>query len=98
MANPNIRFTFAENRDMVKIKLIKLEEVENPRHPHNIPTGHVVEGEFVNRPEVGECFWVGVGWRTSTVQEVFSEDTFRTYNSIYKVEGMPPKEPNTAEI
>lgn len=83
---------------MVKIKLIKLSEADNPRHPNNIPIGYVKEGAFIDYPQVGKSFHIGLTWRTSTVQEVFSEDTFRTYNSIYKVEGMPPKEPNTAEI
>ena len=69
-----------------KIRLIKVKEADNPRHPHNIPEGYVVEGEFVADPEVGETFWVGQRWRTSVVQEIISPDTFRTMNSIYKVE------------
>ena len=71
---------------MTKIRLIKLKEADNPRHPHNIPEGHVVTGNYVNAPEVGQPFWVGMGYRTSMVEEIISPDTFRTMNSIYKIE------------
>lgn len=71
-----------------QIRLIKLSESESPLHPNNIPIGYVKEGEKLASPKVGECFWVGSGWRTSTVQEILSEDTFRTHNSIYKIESI----------
>jgi len=68
----------------MKIKLEKLNELPDARHPNNIEVGHVVEGEFNTKPKVGECFWVGTFWRTSMVQEVIDTNTFRTYNSIYR--------------
>jgi len=68
----------------MKIKLEKLNELPDAKHPNNIDVGHVVEGEFNAEPNVGECFWVGDYWRTSAVQEIIDANTFRTYNSIYK--------------
>jgi hypothetical protein len=68
----------------MKIKLEKLNELPDARHPNNIEVGRVVEGEFNDEPQVGECFWVGAHWRTSVVQEVIDANTFRTYNSIYR--------------
>lgn len=68
----------------MKIRLVKLKESQNPLHPNNIEVGFVKEGEFINPPEMGKCFWVGNHWRTSLVQEIIDEKTFRTYNSIYQ--------------
>lgn len=70
----------------MKIRLIKLDEVCNPRHANNIPVGHVVEGFLQQEPMIGQSFWVGNFWRTSTVTEVIDENTFCTKNSIYKIE------------
>jgi hypothetical protein len=70
----------------MKIRLVKIKELENALHPNNIEVGFTKEGTLINEPKVGECFYVGFNWRTSTVQEVIDENTFRTYNSIYKIE------------
>jgi hypothetical protein len=74
---------------MKKVKLIKLFEAENPRHPNNIPEGFVKEGYPINEPTVGESFLMntddGDGWHTSIVQEIFEDGTFKTFNSIYKI-------------
>lgn len=76
--------------EIYKIRLTKLKESDNPRHPENILAGTVVEREIGKHyfviPEVGNTFNIGEFYRTSTVQEVLSKDTFRTYNSIYKWE------------
>lgn len=69
---------------MKKVKLEKLSESANPKHPNNIPVGEIHEGNFIDEPIIGECFWVGYNWRTSAVQEIITENIFRTYNSIYK--------------
>jgi hypothetical protein len=68
----------------MKIKLTKLEELPNAFHPHNIEVGYEKVGDYFDDPKVGECFWVGPSWSTSTVIEIISIDTFRTLNSIYK--------------
>ena len=70
----------------MKVKLTKLKESDNPRHPNNIAEGFEIEGEFICDPKVGESFWVGTNYRTSLVQEIIDSHTFRTYNSIYKWE------------
>ena len=74
---------------MKTVILTKLEEAANPVHPKNKAVGTVREGEFTDKPVVGKEFYIGRGFRsykTSTVQEILSENTFRTYNSIYKWE------------
>jgi len=68
------------------VRLTKISESNNPLYPGNIADGHIEEGEFIAAPKVGESFWVGLGWRTSTVQEILPDNKFRTHNSIYKFE------------
>jgi hypothetical protein len=68
------------------IKLTKVKEMEDAYAPHNIEVGREVTGAFIIPPTVGEAFWVGNHWRTSTVKEVLPEQTFRTLNSVYKYE------------
>jgi hypothetical protein len=70
-----------ENR---KIRIVKLKEVENAKHPNNIKEGFAIEGEYIDSPCVGGVFWVGNFWRTSIVQEVLDDNKFRTLNSIYQ--------------
>lgn len=71
----------------MKIKITKLTELPNARHPNNIPEGFekifVVDYSPFREPEVGERFWPCSWWSTSGVQEVINENTFRTYSSIY---------------
>jgi hypothetical protein len=68
----------------MKIKLEKIEELPNARHPGNIEVGYVKEGEMIDYPKVGRAFWVGYGWRTSTVTEIVDKNTFKTLNSTYR--------------
>lgn len=70
----------------MKIKLTKLKELPDARHPNNIVVGFEVEGELISPPKAGSCFYVGWKWRTSIVKEIIDEHTFRTMNSIYKWE------------
>lgn len=69
-----------------KVKITKLREVDNPLYPDNIPEGYERIGDFITAPEVGQKFYVGMGWRTSAVQEIIDEHTFRTLNGVYKWE------------
>ena len=68
----------------MKIKLEKLSELPDAIHKNNIEVGKVVEGELLSEPKVGELFWVGSWYRTSTVKEIIDEHTFKTCNSIYR--------------
>ena len=68
----------------MKIKLEKLEELPNAKHPNNKEVGYIKIGEFVKEPVIGESFWVGRDWRTSPVTEIINKNIFKTLNSIYK--------------
>lgn len=70
----------------MKVRLIKLNELEDARHPHNIPEGYFREGEALAEPRVGEGFYVGCRWSTSSVKEIVDEHTFKTCNSVYRWE------------
>ena len=75
--------------EQIKVKVTKLKEADDPLHPNNIKEGFTKEGYYYYKPVVGESFILYDelgGWATSTVQEILSENTFRTYNSIYKWE------------
>ena len=65
------------------VQITKLSELKNAPYPNNIEVGYSTQGKFYNAPKVGERFWVG-SFRTSTVQEIIDENTFKTKNSIYK--------------
>jgi hypothetical protein len=74
----------------MKIRLKKLNELPDALHPNNIPEGWEkvfdIHEEYFNAPELGKRFWVGFGFSTSGVQEILSENTFKTYSSIYEWE------------
>jgi hypothetical protein len=73
----------------MKIKLTKLEESKNPLYPNNIEVGFekIIDlGEFKCFPEVGDRFPPISWWSTSPVQRIIDDNTFETYNSIYKWE------------
>lgn len=79
--------------------LSKLEEPTDALHKNNIPVGFARDGYFFEAPKVGESFllynesiWRAL--RTSTVQEVIDADTFKTYNSIYRINRNPSREVN----
>lgn len=75
------------------VKLTKIQELENAVVPGNVEVGHEKLGEFVKHPVVGEMFWVGLGYRTSTVTEILSIDTFKTKNSVYRFELLEKVDP-----
>ena len=68
------------------ITLTKISELEDAKHPHNIPEGHKVRGWLINEPIVGDRFQVNYTWSTSPVTELLENDTFKTLNSLYKIE------------
>lgn len=84
----------------MKIKIIKLKELSNAVHPHNIDEGFRMIGNIPNNyfkiPTIGERFELGITnqgfWSTSGVQEIIDEFTFKTYNSIYKYEVLDTNE------
>ncbi len=75
---------------MKKVRLTKITDCENPKHPKNIEDGYIVEGKFQTEPTVGDSFMIYGGyhgvWGTSKVTEILSVNTFKTLNSIYKWE------------
>ena len=72
--------------DLTQVKVTKLKEADKPLHPDNIEVGYERTGQYSKPPQVGERFFVGYGWATSTVQEILTANTFRTHNSVYKWE------------
>ncbi len=79
----------------VTIMVTKLEHGEAPKyaanHPRNIKIGFTAEGLMLRPVAVGESFYVnypdaGNHFHTSVVQEILSENTFKTQNSIYRWE------------
>ena len=68
-----------------KVTIEKLSELDEAIHPNNILEGFTKTGDFISPPKVGENFWVGCSWRTSTVKEIINDTTFKTCNSIYKI-------------
>jgi hypothetical protein len=74
------------------IKLTKLDSLLEGAHPNGIEQGYVAKGFMEKEPTVGESFEItnsGYWFTTSTVQEIIDENTFKTLNSIYKIERQP---------
>ena len=76
------------------VKLKKITELPDARHPNNIIVGFEKEGKFIDIPKIGDNFYVGYFWRTSRVQEIIDDHTFKTLSSIYYWE-IIPDEPNS---
>jgi hypothetical protein len=78
----------------MKIKIKKLQELPDARHPNNIPVDfeHVfnMPDELFEPPIVGDRFFADrslfTDWSTSIVTEIINDKTFRTLNSIYQWE------------
>ena len=68
----------------MEIKLEKINELPNAKHPNNIEVGYVKIGKLISTPKVGEQFYLGYTYRTSVVVEIINENTFKTLNSIYR--------------
>lgn len=73
----------------MNIKLTKIKELDDAVHPNNIQEGKVYKGQLKEPPKVGECVYIDRQhgyFRTSIVTEIIDDNTFRTMNSIYKIE------------
>lgn len=75
----------------MKIRIKKLQEVENPRHPFNIEVGFEKifnSGDHFEfkEPELGKRFFASWSWSTSMVTEIIDSKTFKTLNSVYEWE------------
>jgi hypothetical protein len=71
------------------IKLYKIKSLLDIPHPNNIEEGDTRYGFTEKKPTVGESFLITslTNWFcTSVVTEIIDENTFRTENSIYKME------------
>ena len=68
------------------IRLEKLTELPDAKHPNNKEVGYTKEGTFIEAPKVGETFLVGMQFQTSIVNEIIDKNTFKTLNSTYKWE------------
>lgn len=69
---------------MKRATIIKLKELPDAACPDNMVVGYSHKGLYETEPVVGECFYIGT-LRTSTVQEIIDEITFKTFNSIYQL-------------
>lgn len=75
----------------MKVRLTKLKDLAfEGEHPRGINEGSVREGLMVKLPIVGEPVWLFSGFHpifhTSTVVHVYADQTFKTFNSLYKYE------------
>ena len=69
-----------------KVSIIKLSDDKfNNNHPNGINTGYKKSGVELVPPTIGEAYWVGNNWRTSTVIEIINKRIFKTLNSTYKI-------------
>jgi hypothetical protein len=72
----------------IKVRVTKVADSPQTQSTNNLKVGFVKEGKFWKKPKKGKVFDVGLGFHTSVVVEIISEDTFRTVNSIYHWEMM----------
>ena len=70
------------------IKLTKLQELPDATHPNNIEVGYekTLYVDKVFKPMKGVRFPPMSYWSTSIVTEIIDENTFKTLNSVYKLE------------
>lgn len=75
---------------MEKVILRKIEELKEAEVPNNKEVGYIKLGKFLKEPKVGLPFYMetinGELWKTSSITEIISPDTFKTRNSIYKIQ------------
>ena len=73
----------------MKIKITKLKELEDARHPNNIEEGfetiQIVDENSFWEPKIGYRFNVG-NFSSSKVVEIIDGYTFKTSSSIYRWE------------
>ncbi len=76
---------------MKKIRLVKIEERSDATHPNNIQIGEERIGYYFQKPEIGKPFIMRKEEKwgcfiTSPITEIIDGFTFKTLNSIYKIE------------
>jgi len=76
------------------MKTIKLTKISGEKsHSTSLGQGESIQGNIVDgsvfpkEPTVGKPFALD-NYKTSIVEEIVSEDTFRTCNSVYKWENI----------
>ena len=73
----------------MKVRIVKLKELENALHPNNIAVGfdktYEVNEDYFESPQLGRRFNIG-SFSTSGVLEIIAQNTFKTWSSIYKWE------------
>ena len=73
----------------MKVRIVKLKELENALHPNNIAEGfdrtYDVNKDYFEASQLDRRFNIGQ-FSTSGVQEIIDENTFKTYSSIYRWE------------
>ena len=73
----------------MRIKLIKVQELEDAVHANNIEEGRVEYGIMTEKPTLGKRFTIAESGRwfsTSLVQEIIDDYNFKTFNSHYRIE------------
>ncbi len=81
----------------MKIRIKKLQELPDARHPNNIEIGFEktfeTPKEYFIQPTVGQRFNIGTisGFSTSGVKEIIDDKTFKTHSSIYEWEILEEK-------
>ncbi len=76
---------------MIKVRITKLNHLMDIEHPNGIDSGYTVEKEVDKLPliVVGKPVYLiddTSRFHTSTVKEIIDNETFKTRNSIYKME------------
>jgi len=73
---------------MRQIKLTKIEDFTNGEHKNNINKGYTKKGLELKLPTIGEPYILESRkyFSTSKVLEILDDTTFKTINSIYKIE------------
>lgn len=73
----------------MKVRIVKLKELENAMHPNNIAEGfdktYDVNKDYFEAPQLDRRFNIG-SFSTSGVREIIDENRFKTYSSIYRWE------------
>lgn len=70
----------------MRVKMTKLKDSDTAEYKNHIKEGREIFGEITELPKVGQCFNVGMNYRTSIVKEIISLTRFRTNNSIYDLQ------------
>lgn len=67
------------------VKITKVEDKYEGLHPNGINPGYTKTGYATGDVIVGSCAFIGT-LRTSTVQEIIDQNTFRTKSGKYAIE------------